>query len=633
MAEVRAIQNGMWSDPLIWNTGSLPTENDTVHSNNFTVTIDVPNPKVIYITNDPGTTASLGGRFFLTHNCSLTADIYNTSLSANSTNFSNGFVLFTSGYPYFCSVHGNFYGGNNITSFRHISTGTVSIYGNLSSSIVGPFSRTLNVENSGTANIFGNIIANESIVIGNSSSFVNIIGEVRGGYGFGSTNQGFVHGIYFFNANASQGRGRVNVLGNVVAGTPKDFLTFDIFNHGISHETSLGVVSIVGNISGAGENHIGRNSSTGLGIWNGGLAYTSGAICGDYTDGIRVWPNATLIHSGNIYGGNTDNIYGVQVSNGSFHVLGNINGNESSNSVGLLSNSNTQSNSVTGNVVGGKCAPGVGASTGLQLQGSSNVNIFGNSFGASEVSFGLRIDGSNIVTIFGNSSGGYGSNSWGSYNNGTNSYLKILGDSLGGIGSSSHGTYVEANRVNATYVRKATGNGWGIGSSYARTSNIAFGAAYGVFNASRIGRCYVEFIESGPRGMFPVAGYIYLTGSEITTSVFRDSFFKRTSLFTTNTGSIYQPLTSDVRLSTVYSGGTLTGSLNMPPPNKVNFGVPVDNTSGVGTFDSTLAFTIGVSAIGIKGSLGARIKRIPTIESTEVIINNLNVWIIIELTF
>lgn len=625
MAEVIAIKNGMWSDTTTWNTGLLPSELDTVHSNNFTVTIDVPNPKVIYITNDPGTTASLGGRFFLTHNCSLTGDIYNTSLSANSTNFRDGFVLFTSGYPYFCSVYGNIYGGNNITTFRHLSTGTVSIYGNLSSSIVGPFSRTLNVENSGTANIFGDIIANESIVVGNSSSFVNIKGNVRGGYGFGSTNQGLIYGVYFFNAQAAQGRGRVNVIGNVVAGTPKDVLTFNIFNPGISHETSLGIVSIVGNISGSGENHIGYRDTVGLGIVNGGLAYTSGAICGDYTGGVRVLPNATLIHSGNIYGGNTESSYGVEVLNGSFHVLGDIRGSESNSSIGLLSNSNTQSNSVSGNIYGGNGAPGSGSSTGLYLQGSSKVDIFGSVFGMSESSVGLRIDNSNTVTIFGDASGGFGINSWGAYNNGTNSYLKINGNSIGGIGFQAHGTYINPDRVNATYIRKAIGNGFGLGSTYARTSNIAFNQAYGVVNGSRTGRCYVEFIEFGPRGQTPVAGLIYLTGSNITTAVFRDSSFRRLSLFTTNTGSIYQPISSDVRLGVTYSGNTRIGSLNIPPPNKVNFGVPTDNTTGVGTFDSTQAFTIGVSAIGIKGSLGARIKRIPTIESAEKIINNLNV--------
>jgi hypothetical protein len=44
------------------------------------------------------------------------------------------------------------------------------------------------------------------------------------------------------------------------------------------------------------------------------------------------------------------------------------------------------------------------------------------------------------------------------------------------------------------------------------------------------------------------------------------------------------PATSDVRSGINYAGGTLTGTLAVPPTPSVAVGVPVDNTVGTGIF-------------------------------------------------
>ena len=72
MANVYAVKTGNWSDPTVWNTGSLPTSADDVFSNNFTVTID-QNVNVLSIRNTAQSPAVAGGGYSITGNFTITA--------------------------------------------------------------------------------------------------------------------------------------------------------------------------------------------------------------------------------------------------------------------------------------------------------------------------------------------------------------------------------------------------------------------------------------------------------------------------------------------------------------------------------------------------------------------------------
>ena len=56
MAERYAVATGVWSATGTWDGGTLPTSGDTVHANNFTVTID-QDVTAVSLRTDAGATA------------------------------------------------------------------------------------------------------------------------------------------------------------------------------------------------------------------------------------------------------------------------------------------------------------------------------------------------------------------------------------------------------------------------------------------------------------------------------------------------------------------------------------------------------------------------------------------------
>jgi len=71
MANVYAISAGNWSNPAIWNTGSLPTSSDDVFSNGLIVQVNVTT-QVLSVRNTTAAGIVAGGTFNLTNGCNLT---------------------------------------------------------------------------------------------------------------------------------------------------------------------------------------------------------------------------------------------------------------------------------------------------------------------------------------------------------------------------------------------------------------------------------------------------------------------------------------------------------------------------------------------------------------------------------
>jgi len=69
---------------------------------------------------------------------------------------------------------------------------------------------------------------------------------------------------------------------------------------------------------------------------------------------------------------------------------------------------------------------------------------------------------------------------------------------------------------------------------------------------------------------------------------------------------------ADVRFGTVYAMGTLTGTLRMPTPNQVTFGVAVDDTFGNSVLTAASVWDYLVSNITVEGSIGMRLKNVAT---------------------
>jgi hypothetical protein len=88
-----------------------------------------------------------------------------------------------------------------------------------------------------------------------------------------------------------------------------------------------------------------------------------------------------------------------------------------------------------------------------------------------------------------------------------------------------------------------------------------------------------------------------------------------TALYISPAATSDVPLESDVRLGVNYALGSQTGTLNMPHPNQVTFGVAVDNTFGNAVLTAASVWDYLVSNITVEGSIGMRLKNVATPQS------------------
>lgn len=76
------------------------------------------------------------------------------------------------------------------------------------------------------------------------------------------------------------------------------------------------------------------------------------------------------------------------------------------------------------------------------------------------------------------------------------------------------------------------------------------------------------------------------------------------------------PSEEDVRLGTTYGASAYTGSLSVPPTNRVSAGIPVDNTVGTAVLTPEDVWNAQTSAMNTDGSIGKRLKNAATVQST-----------------
>ena len=216
MANVRAVKNGNWSDPTVWNTGALPTSADDVFSNTFTVNVDT-NFQVLTLRSTSGTGITAGGTFnFNTANISgSVTDNIPIRPASNATNIlvvaSEGLVrlIFTSGssvtaggtmitYSGDCSLNleggaifTNPFNSNGGALINKTSPGNITITGSLSFTSVftagGGGCRILNNTGGGNVYIKGSVqgptqgSANNITINNTNINSMVIDGNVTGG--------------------------------------------------------------------------------------------------------------------------------------------------------------------------------------------------------------------------------------------------------------------------------------------------------------------------------------------------------------------------------------------------------------------------------------------------------------------
>jgi hypothetical protein len=346
-------------------------------------------------------------------------------------------------------------------------------------------------------------------------------------------------------------------------------------------------------------------STSGTGITAGGsFRFLSGSISGSVTDSSPLVPGATnlvqvtattgtvtLTLGGNVaprnissdvlilHSGNCNlNLSGT---NYNASILGGITGTTCINktSAGLIT--------ITGNLTGG--AGGAGGFSGNIAFASSNGNtiIIGNSTGgtiggsAGNGNEGIRQTAGTLV-ITGNVTGGsVNTNNRGVTFSGTQ--LTVNGDLTGGIAAVAIDSSAPVNIINGTVTG---GTAAAISSTTANQINVS-GSVVASTNANAITSTNASGIvilngnitnNAGRQAIY--CQNLFLSDTGTTQARFFTSGSQDRTLYSANTFPNL-PSSSIVRSTTLYGpGNELSGSIIMPDPANVRYGVPTDNTTG-----------------------------------------------------
>jgi len=334
MANVFATRTGVWSATATWNTSALPTVNDDVFSNNFTVYVD-NSYRVLTVRNSAGTGINSGGFFVLNNGVSLSALVFGGAAGVYC-------VQALSAAPSTCTLVGNLCADSPSVShpcvFRNSGSGTATVIGSLLRSRTSGINMSLPFilnSSSGILNLSGNYpgAATNGVrgIFNTSTGTINIVGSLSGLVATSTAN-----------ALENQSSGTVNITGDIYGFNDVSNGAFGLVN------SSIGTVNIIGNIYGPGVS----NSSTG-----------------------------TVNITGNSFGNTPTNSHGTSNTNfGTINLVGNCFGFNGSSSFGIR-NSGSGRVVVIGNVQGGNGSGARGASnegTGfMQVQGIAVGNDWG----------------------------------------------------------------------------------------------------------------------------------------------------------------------------------------------------------------------------------------------------------------
>jgi hypothetical protein len=302
-----------------------------------------------------------------------------------------------------------------------------------------------------------------------------------------------------------------------------------------------------------------------------------------------------------------------KTSAGTITIRGNLLGGSGA-STGATTFSSTNGNTI----IIGRVDSGTRGTSGLG-QTAGDLLIQGNVTGApTGASIGVSFTGRNL-TIIGTVTGG---TTTGAINASATNI--IISGSL--VGTTTNAlTVTSAATINITGSISAGSSGAAISSTGAHTfiwdQPIIASAGSPAIISSNVNATNIftgPFINNGSTMAVQAARMFLATGStswQFTSDVIGVS----QSLFTADQIPTY-PSSSDVRLGTVYASGSLTGTLAMPNPLSVQFGVPVDSTTGSAVLTTaSLAEAIWNtprSQLTVSGSIGERLQNVSTPAST-----------------
>lgn len=500
------------------------------------------------------------------------------------------------------NITGNVEGGSTTSSFGVYNrlNGVVNILGTVNGSFRNANAPgAINVSSLGLMNITGSVFGNSSIGISNSNAgSLNIRGGVIAISNTGITNTG----IIFLSGSVEGSRTGANVAG-------------------ISNQTS-GKVDIVGPL------FSGRFANTRAFVNNSGCTVSvSGNLFGRATQ-VSVIENSGQVNIfGNIFPWETGiQSYGINNA-GVAAVLGTVNGSNYGNEgYGII---NTGTVSVTGLVRGG-----VGGFNNVGIRNTAgsiyiNGTVIGGDHGTG-LNRGIFNSGNNVTIAVSGTIRGSLTNT-GLLNTGSSCIIRLSGEAIGGGGAGCNGIDNTGANCNIR-IKQATGSGFGLFSA-GNVTDRAIGNGVAITNSQLNTFVGVEGIKSGLRGSFPTSNNVFVISSF--SGKLGDFFQMRTSAGGKTVSFIrssdflsYIPSPADVRLGTPYGGlppyNLAVGACVIPNKEDVIFGVPVDDSTGVGYLDATQAWTIKTRDLVKPGSMGVYLRRSLTINTLSALILSLN---------
>ena len=244
-----------------------------------------------------------------------------------------------------------------------------------------------------------------------------------------------------------------------------------------------------------------------------------------------------------------------------------INGNSTVNVVGrvgpaaaftscITSQSAGATLTVVGNIFGNQ------SGNGIIITQSATVTVIGDLTGNITTAIGpaMAVAAASIINVTGNLQGGFGVNAQAIVaGGGGGSTVNITGNLTAGGGEALG----DNNQIQAFNI---TGN---VNASSTRPAIVCQNTTLTTINGNLNNTSDVNAVYASRLRISPTIAQSW---------TFQTAGVDR-QMLTANAFSGY-PSVSDVRSGTVYASGALTGTCNVPPAASVNFGVPVDNTTG-----------------------------------------------------
>lgn len=332
----------------------------------------------------------------------------------------------------------------------------------------------------------------------------------------------------------------------------------------------------------------------------------------------EIYNDITITSTNGIYTGTTTgaNITTGMVRNygtGSLTIIGTLTRPNATQGYSVLQNYNSGNITILGDILGVGAG---GSGVCLRNRSNGNITVIGNvTAGNTSAAHAIYNDTNGNITITGNVIGGTsGTTNNGILNNGAGKII-VTGNVTGGSGGINTGGIYNSSAGSVFVTGTVTGG-------TVSTTAAGIESADGTINV--IGTCQASSINSA---IETTATKTLLTGPLINsgskTAIYCDRIYLYKSSTTSytlglsgssnniilySTDQIKVPTQNNVRYGVSYGvSNEFTGSMQIPHPNSVSYGVLVDNTTGSAVTTATDVWNYAITSLTSSNSIGQRL--------------------------